>query len=200
MDVLARTGTFVTSATMSETSGSGDYTLDSAIIRVVGWTWSDGTSISQPERVSVSQLLAYRSSAGVATTTFPASCYAIAGANMLMVYPTPAAATTITVYYVPRPTAMAASADDPSTASLGGIPVEYHKAIEWYMSWQAADSENQPENAERYRVYYEGQTGNGGFLARIRAELVRKGGRLGRAQVGPTRPHRNARHDRSVYP
>lgn len=184
---------------MTETVGSGDYTLDAGILDVVGWTWSDGTSISQPERLSVTQILGLRSNSPSAVTSWPASAYAVAGANLLMVWPTPSAATTITVYYVPRPAALAATADDPSTATLGGLPSEYHKAIEWYMCWQAADSEDQAQNSERYRAYYEGQNGNGGMLARIRTEMVRKGGRLGRAQVGPLRPRRNAMSRNDIY-
>lgn len=131
---------------------------------------------------------------GSTSTSYPASAYALAGANLLMVWPTPSGADVITIYQTPRPTALSVSSDDPSTASLGGIATEYHKAIEWYMSWQAADSEDAEDKGDHYRQLYE-QT-----LTRIRATSVRKGGRLGRAQIGPLRPNSrgNARND--LYP
>jgi hypothetical protein len=184
MDVLLRTSCSVVSATMSETSGDADYTLDAAILRVVAWDWKSATSTSNtliPERVSVEELLWRR--AYPVDTSFPASAYAFAG-NTLMVYPTPSAADTITVYYVPRPTTLSTGSDSPDE-----IPAEHHIAVEMYALWRLASMNDDQSSGqgERYRLLYEGQDGDTGMLARIRRDVNRKGGRHGRAQLNPSR-------------
>lgn len=195
VDVLTRTGCYVTSATMTETSGTGDYTLDTGILKVVGLSWSNSSTGSIPEQVSIPEILALRIMSP-ASTSWPASCYAVAGANLLMVWPTPSGADVITIYYVPRPTVMSSGANDPSVSTYGGVPSEYVKAVEYYACWQAGDYNNdqQSEGGERYRVLYEQ------MLARIRSETVRKGGRLGRAQVGALRPNARGRNRNDLWP
>jgi hypothetical protein len=199
VDILLKTGCYVTSATMTETSGTGDYTLDTGIMRVKGWQWSDGSTYSQPERVPIDVLLALRGN-NSASTTWPASFYAVAGANLLMVYPTPAASDTITVYYTPVPTAMSSGSHDPSSATYGGIPVGFHPAIEQYMLWKlaSADDDESSGQGERYRIAYEGQQGDGGWIKTIRKYTLMHGGKPSRVRVnGRRRPF--VQHDNSRY-
>lgn len=118
-------------------------------------------------------------------TTAPVQMYALNGANMLMVYPTPLAADSITVYYVPRPTALANASDDPSTGSLGGIPSEYHYGLELYMMWKAGDAfdDESSSSGMTYRMEYEGNPNAGpgpardGFIGTMKKDIRKKGGK-----------------------
>lgn len=191
--VLLDTMCYVTSATMSESAGAGDYTLDSNILRVVGWQWSGTNSLySVPQRTSVPEILRLRSAAQASSTTYPASFYAVSGSNLLMVYPTPAAADTITIYYVPKPTEMSSASHDPSSATYGGIPVEYHDAIEFYALWRLASFADDSSSAqgERYHQLYDAE------IKRIRKEVRWHGGAPPKAVANPRR-RRLAPHDPS---
>jgi hypothetical protein len=193
VDVLLRTQCYVTDATMTETSGTGDYTLDPGILiaRSLRWT-STGGSSSYPARVANEEIERLRSAASTVSTTYPAAAYAVIGANVLKVYPTPGAADTITIFYVPRPTAMSDVADDPSSEDFGGIPAEYHKAVVLYAEWKAADYRDDQSSAqgERYRQTYEDE------VKRIRKYVTLHGGRLGKAVVHPSRRRTGSARDR----
>jgi hypothetical protein len=71
------------------------------------------------------------------------------------VYPTAAAAVTLVVLYVPKPTEMTTT-NDPSTATYGGIPVEYHPALEEYAKWKMADydDDSSSQNGLLYQQEY----------------------------------------------
>ncbi len=184
-DVLLRTGCKVTAATMTESDGSGDYTLDTAILDVKSWSFA-GTSLTVvPERVPSEEILRRR--AWTVDSSQPASIYALAGSNLLMVWPTPSSDDVITAYYVPRPVTLASDGDSPDE-----IPAEFHPAVEFYALWRLASySDDQSSGqGERYRIQYEGQDGKTGMIARIRRHVVQKGGRLGRAQMHPSRRNR----------
>jgi hypothetical protein len=150
------------------------------------------------ERVSVGEIRQLRRNSGTAATS-PTLYYALAGHNLLMFYPSPAATDTFTIYYVPVPTALSASADDPSTASLGGIPKEYHKAIEYFACSEAADvnDDESSTQGQKYFLLYQDQ------VKKIRRTLRRKGGSLmPRARVGPRSGQGNRRyvnHNNSTY-
>jgi hypothetical protein len=184
-DVLLRTSCKVTSATMTETDGSGDYTLDAAIMDVKEWKFANASLSVVPERVSVEEILRRR--AWTTSSASPASAYALAGSNLLMVWPTPSADDTITVYYVPRPVLLTADSDTPSE-----IPEEFHPTVEQYALWKLGSmtDDSSSGNGETYRIQYEGRDGRGGEIARIRRHVVQKGGRLGRAQLHPSRRNR----------
>lgn len=114
---------------------------------------------------------------------------------MLMLYPVPAATDTLTIYYIPVPSAMSASGDDPSTASLGGIPAQLHPAIEFYACARAAsyDDDQSSAQGQRYLDRYQNE------IRRYRLLMKRRGGRrMPRAQVG--RPGTRIHHTNDVYP
>jgi hypothetical protein len=150
------------------------------------------------ERVSVGELLLLRRNQGTATAS-PTLYYALAGQNLLMFYPTPAAADTFTLYYVPVPTALSVSSDDPSSATLGGIPSGFQKAIEYWACFEAADAndDESSQQGQKYFLLYSDQ------VKKIRRTLRRRGGSLmPRARVGPRGPRgplRSVPHDNSVY-
>lgn len=186
-DVVLRTGCDVTSATLTETSGAGDYTLDAAILRIRGLQWASGSYYSLPERVSIEEILALRQTNTAASTT--PVCYAIEGSNLLMVYPTPSASDTLTVYYVPRPLTLSGGTDTPSE-----IPLEFHKAVELYALSELADynDDQSSQDGQRYLQQYEM------WIRRIKIAVNLKGGRSARAQVG-SRVRRYAPHTNDRY-
>src|SRR5690242_19863744 len=112
--------------------------------------------------------------------------WALQGANMLMLYPSPLVDDVLTVYYVPRPTALSTPGDDPSNAIFGGIPPEFHYGLELYMQWKAGDAfdDESSSNGESYRRMYlgdptapRGTPQAEGFIGTMRADIQRKGGR-----------------------
>jgi hypothetical protein len=105
---------------------------------------------------------------GGIVTTSRGGYFATQGINKLMLFPTPTEAYNITFYYVPRPTALSASADVPSD-----IPAEYHKALEFYALSEAADEDDDSTSlmGDRYRLLYEG------FVSKARRQKQWRGGR-----------------------
>lgn len=171
IQVLRRTRLKITIATLDLTAGAKDYELPAAIMYI--------TEIiderNQPlERVTISAINEWRRAGSPAVGGSTTYSYALNGANMFMIYPTPTSSTdTLTYYYVPRPIALAVTTDDPSTATLGGIPAEYHRAIELYALWRAADyaDDASSQQGDRYQRDFTGE------IAQIRRDLQHKAGR-----------------------
>jgi len=164
---------------MALTPGYGDYGLPSQILALEEMTVS-------PVGDVVSYLLERRSPREIgdmrilsAGGTPPVRYYALNGATLLMVYPTPAAADVLNIYYIPRPATLALPTDSPTD-----IPDEWHTVIEYYACWQAAqfiDSATTQEG-NLYRQLFENELKN--FKT---ASLHRGGRKLSRAHVGRTR-------------
>lgn len=187
LDILRRTRCYQTFGTEALVAGTWQYTMDTTALTMIKVYTTSGSSSSQMEQVTPAELIDLQTSSTLQSS--PVSRYAIAGASTLLVYPTPASADTLNLLYVPRPTAMSAAGNDPSTATYGGIPAEWHYGIELYALWKMADSTDDASSAqgERYRTMYEGDDGRGGFLRQIRAEINRKGGGPRRARVNAFR-------------
>jgi hypothetical protein len=102
--------------------------------------------------------------------------YAYEG-NLLMIYPTPQSSDDeIHIVYVPRPTAMTATTDSPST-----VPEEYHPVIEAYVKWKAGEHANDKSsgNGQGFKLQYE----EGVIDARV-SQARRAGMRIGRVSFG----------------
>jgi hypothetical protein len=121
-DFMLRTGIKVQQGNPTLTANEGDYTLDTDILDIMDVYSTSGSQDYRMERISVPELLEMRR--GASTMVGPARYYATAGANLLMVYPTPTGADELTVYFVPRPVTLSAPSDTPSE-----IPAEYHPAV-----------------------------------------------------------------------
>jgi hypothetical protein len=183
IDMLRRSHCYVLSSTMATTSGVGDYTLDSNILAIEDiYSTSSGSSF-RLTRKSSTDLVNLRLAS---VTTSPIQMYALSGANLLMIYPAPLQAATITIYYVPRPTALSDPVDDPSTSTLGGIPPEFHYGLELYMQWKAGEAFNDESssNGESYRRQYlgdptapPGTEQRDGFIGTMKKDMRRKGGK-----------------------
>lgn len=163
--VLIDTKCKVVSSTsvISISSGVSDYTLDTAILRTIELTTTAAGVTYEFERVAPQTILRWRQTA--AANASPVRYYALNGHNMLMVYPTPSSADTVTIYFVGRPTALSASADVPSD-----VPAEFHRAIEYLACAEAADHFIDYRVAQSYRDLYDRE------LSRARKSGFQKGG------------------------
>lgn len=177
-DVLLRTKVKVVSRTVALTVGSVDYTLDDEVLLIRAAYVSGEAPM---ERVSPDEMDWLR--AASPSTSSPVRRYALDGNDLFMVYPSPASATTVNMRVVFKPTEMSADTHDPSNATYGGIPVEFHPVLADYMFWKAASHDDDGSSAQgtRYKEQYEEG------LGRIRKVVSLKGGRLPRARVGKRR-------------
>lgn len=196
--LLMDTACYVTSQTVTP-GASADYTIPASVLEIVEMYPTVASVAYGMERLSVGELLQLRRNAGTSPISAPTLYYALAGHNTVLFFPTPSATDTFTMYYVPVPTALSVSSDDPSTASLGGIPVAFHKAIEYFACSEAADA-NDDDSSQKGLKYYQLYQEQ---VKKARRTLRRKGGSLmPRARVGPRGPRgllRNVNHDNSVY-
>lgn len=194
LDILRISNVTVEKGTTTLTADVEDYTLDTDILRIIDLyvTGSDSRTYSW-EQLAVPELLRLRRTNSDLTDTV--RYYALAGSSTLLVYPTPSTADEVTIYYVPRPTEMTDAAHDPSTATYGGIPREFHRGIELYALWRMADLNDDvsSEQGERYRALYEK------FAAEINRDTSRKGGaRMPQART--SRPRVTLRNRNDIYP
>jgi hypothetical protein len=193
VDILMETQVYIVESVASLTASQGDYVMDSNILIVKDVNVNSGGISYMFDHVSPDEIIQRRALGAGSNVVGPSRLYALNGADVLMLYPNPSAGDSLTFYYVPRPTALVNASDDPSSAALGGIPSEWHKAIQWYALWQAADymDDDSSQQGERYRTYYES------WLKRIKKERSYKGGRrLGAIVAGrrrrPLIPHDNS--------
>jgi hypothetical protein len=135
VEVLMETHAVVETGTTALTIGANLYTIDAQILVVLMAQINSGNQMRDVEIMQLERLRSLQRSQG----TSPVRAMAIEG-DRLYVYPTPSVVDTIVWDYVPRPQQLlTANADDPSAVAFGRIPTEYHRAIEYYMIWQAAE-------------------------------------------------------------
>lgn len=181
--MLLRTHCYVSSTTISLTAGTADYTLSNTILAIEDvYLVSNGANF-RVRRLSSTDVINLRL---FSVTSSPMQFYATSGANLLLLYPTPAANDTLNIYYIPRPTALSSGSDDPSSASLGGIPSEFHYGLELYMMWKAGDAfdDASSNNGETYRRAYlgdptapMGSEQRFGFIGTMKRDIRAKGGK-----------------------
>ena len=184
VDVLLQTGCRIEPEDLNFIAGEDDYNLNNSIL-LVRDAYIVGTSEnSRLTRVTPAELIDMRI-AGSGASSPPVTFYAMNGSNLLMVYPTPTSSSEkLFIYYVPRPTEMSDASHDPSTETYGGVPKEFHDAIEYYALWKLADFQDDETSAqgERYRSLYEQE------IKKARKYVNMKGGvTLAPARVGRRR-------------
>lgn len=185
VDMLKRTHCYIKTEAIQLTANVGDYDLQATnteILAIDDIYLTSGGANFRVRRMSSTDLINLRL---FQVTTAPIQMYALSGANLLQVYPTPAQADSLNIYYVPRPTALANGTDDPSSTTLGGIPSEYHYGLELYMMWKAADfnDDESSSSGETYRREYEGDPGappgprKAGFIGMMKKDIRDRGGK-----------------------
>jgi hypothetical protein len=194
VEVLLRTHAFVDIGEMTLISGTAEYRLDSNILAVDDGRGANPAGIGNYKIVPLEEMIR-RQSAGYVGPSARQVC-AFDG-DLLIVSPTPAdSATVIRFYYVPKPTVMSADSHDPSDITYGGIRTEYHRALEYYMLWQAAEDveKTSPMRPTDYFEIFQGEC----KLVRDRRWAM-QGRKLAPAQVGyPDSRREPLRND--VYP
>ena len=157
IDVLTRTRCATSTASLSLTSGTADYALSActtlSALDFQGLVFNNAGSPVAYRRTTPENIIRLRTDIG-ASSASGVRFFAVAGAPMqgvLMFYPTPGAADIVHTYYVAKPAALSLSADIPTAC-----PSQWHKAIELYACWQAADYDDDKSSdvGDTYRKMY----------------------------------------------
>lgn len=178
VDVLLRTRCHVNCADIALTSGEWKYTLDTDILAINDISCSTG----ELYRVDPAEIMRMRT---YSPSDSDVRYYALNGNDLFMIYPTPESAEELDCFYVPRPTAMSATGNDPSAEAYGGIPSEYHHAIVLYALAQG--SQLTDHNISKYGTQFLQEYEQ--WIYRIKKAIRAKGGRyLGAAHLGRRKP------------
>jgi hypothetical protein len=174
--------------TITTTADEWQYDLSYEIM-AVKHMWKDDSS--NLVRVSPTDLIQLHR--GDSTADGSSTRWALVGTNQILLWPTPDDEYDINLIYVPRPTEMSYDTHDPSDQTYGGVPVEYHKAIELYALAEAADYDDDQSSAVglAYRQRYEEE------IVRIKGAVSRKGGQLPPVRL---RRSRGFRSREDIYP
>ncbi len=141
VEFLRKTKVFKRTAALSVTASQGDYTLDSDILAFEDVTYTPASGEQSILRQIDSAQIRERRILGSDTTADP-QLFAYEG-QTIMLYPLPRSSSdTLHIVYVPRPAALATTADTPSATANGGVPAEYHPVIEDYVKFKAAQNAN----------------------------------------------------------
>ena len=133
-EIVLKTNCKVGSTTISLSASTGDYTIPTGFLNILElYTTSTGQAYSM-QRTTAEDIIRRRIGVSPGLNSSPSRYYATQGNDLLMVWPTPSAADSLSVYYVARPTALSASADVPSD-----IPAEFHQLIEYRACAEASD-------------------------------------------------------------
>lgn len=189
LDVMMRTDMQIRCATMTLAAGVWKYTIDNAILKIRNAWLTTTTGGYELERMSVDDIIEMQLATNAAVS--PAQYYGFAGSDFFLIYPAPAGADTLNIFYVPRPATLALSSDTPTS-----IPPEYQKAVEFYALREAADfsDDGTSQMGNQYLQMYEA------WIKRIKKDMQMSGGhRMANATVRPPRS-RIPFHDRSRYP
>lgn len=195
LDFLLRTHCYVTTGTASLSADVSDYTLDTDILLMKHAYLSVGSDNHRVQQVSPAELMEMRITGGSVSVSDSPTYYAIEGANLLRVYPTPSGSVTLNFTYVPRPTAMSDDSHDPSNATYGGIPAEFHKALEFWMCAQAGDYDDDQGSGHGARYLADYME----YVRLCRRSLAVKGNvspprfRVGRLPLRPHSPSQDVR-------
>lgn len=192
IEVLLATHCYTEIGDMALTAGVSEYRLDDDILAVMNDKITSSSGAGTFSVITLEEMIA-RQAANTAQTG-GTTVVAMEG-NLLVVFPTPSSNTSIRYFYVPRPTPMTDDAHDPSAGDYGGVPAEYHKAIEYYMLWQGAEYDNKkaPMAPQEYATAFEGLCKKYRKAHRAKAQRGLRPGRVGY-------PGRSLGRRNDVYP
>lgn len=197
LEILSRTHCTVHVGSMATVADVWQYHLDANILALRDVFRTDAAGAVEPViRVTEQEILELRR--GSASSNAAYTRYATIGANLIILWPTPSAAYTLNLHYVPRPGSMTVASDDPSDANFGRVPKEFHKAIEYYALWQGGeyDESRSSQGGERYRALFEN------YIDKVIRPSIRKKGGADQPQVrrGSWRSQRLRARENDRYP
>jgi hypothetical protein len=187
-ETCVETEALQTYATVALTANSQTYTLPSAVVRIKQMTVTpSGQGVSRPlVPTSIEEILEWSSQNGTSSTANgTVTHYAVNGLSEIVLYPIPASADTLTIWYVKQPTALSGTSDVPA------IPEPYAtRCLENGALYEAALFAKDPD-AQVYKAEFE--------LAKraFRTHLNRMDGAMTR-QFRITRGDRIIPHDPSI--
>jgi len=175
---LRKTKVYKRTASMTLTVDEGDYAIDSDILAFEDVSYSPASGQARSlTQIDTWQIRDMRLSEAATDPLY----YSYEG-QTIMLFPTPLSSSdTLHIIYVPRPTALSTTADNPSGGSFGGIPEEYHPALEAYVKWKAGEHANDKasQNGQMFKAEWEAAV----VETRV-AELRKAGVRLGSVNIG----------------
>jgi len=186
IDVLRKTRCFVSLAWLALQDGIWEYNVPNAILEIVSCsiTTGQGEDESPPLlRRTSDQITLMRKNTSAQNGT--PRYYSVEGSNLILLHPVPSSTQDLHILFVPRPQPLVSSSDDPATYAQGGVPEDYHDAIEMYALWRLADydDDGSSQMGERYRGIYQQR------YREIRREIERMGtSKLSPFQIPNLRP------------
>ncbi len=189
-DFLIRTRMNVNRAVITLDTETDDSELSGGVLAVNElYIQGEDARTYTPTRTTPQQIIHWRRAAS-ASGSPSITHYALQGYDLFMWYPSLPADTVVVLYFVPRPTEMTLTGNDPFVEAFGGIPNEFHPALEMYASWKMADIDD--DSSSQMGLSYQRQ-----YLLDVqeaKRQMRRKGGRsLGPALVGRRQPYRYSR-------
>lgn len=184
LEVLLETHCYIQIGDLTLTSGTSEYRQDTSILAIDDGRGSTPSGIGPYQLVTLADMIQYQSISSVSPTW--QKLIAFQG-DLMIVHPVPSTGETLRFYYVPRPSAMTDDSHDPSNATYGGIPSEYHRAIEYYMRWQAAEYDDKGGGFFRGHAFAPGSTYKQSFDEEIKKILKRKRKKEGGRTLRPAR-------------
>lgn len=191
-EVLLRTHCYVSAIDLTLTADEWKYDMDTSVMALLQAWDSNNNPV---DIINMDDLLDLRYSDSSSYTFGSGNTkMAMLGANMFAVWPTPSDAGTLSAFYVPKPTEMSSGTHDPSNTTYGGVPVQFHKAIELWALKEGSDHEHEArtKSGMQYEAAFDKYIGQ-----LVRPSVNRMQGRKGPARLGRMR---GVPSNRSTYP
>lgn len=181
-EVCSETECLQQAATMALTSGDASYTLPAAVVRIKQIVIQPyGQTAYWPPLIetTLDDILRKRGYGGASYIVSGSSThYAVAGRNQLELWPTPAAADTLQMYYSYFPAALASGTDTPVIEEPYAT-----RLLEYGALMEGAAFSGDEQTAELYRAVFDR------YMGEFRRHLNRrKGGHTGQIAVTGQRP------------
>jgi hypothetical protein len=178
VEVLLETHCYTDVGDMDLQVGVDIYRTDASILAVKNERIKSQSMNYSFDVVSMQEILDLQN--GLAATAAPPGKVAFEN-DLMMLYPAPSFVDTIRFIYVPVPTSMTLDTHDPSNPTYGGIPSWGHRAIEYYMLWQAAETDDKTSalSPKDYKAIFEEECGKIRKRARAKARRSLTPARVG---------------------
>lgn len=183
LDFLERTKAKVEQASISLTAGEGDYELPGTILVVndISVTNASDGQVLPLEPIPIEEMMWRRRYPGAT----PVRYYALQGANLLSLYPTPDSPDTMNLYFVPFPATLSGATD---LLSAAGVPPQFQYIVELYVKAKAGEY-NDHSSSQNGMVY----------MQQYMTEVRKARGRIRREQGRRRPPALPGRRDRRKY-